>query len=74
MKKRSFLAGFTVLALILFPAMLFAQQVDPAISYTSDQKFALVIGNGNYTGLSPLANPVNDEGPRNGERAMNREQ
>jgi len=28
--------------------------------YSSDKKYALVIGNGNYTGLSPLANPVND--------------
>jgi uncharacterized caspase-like protein len=36
----------------LFPALLFAQQEPP--------KFALVIGNGAYTGLSRLANPVND--------------
>ena len=27
---------------------------------TEVQKFALVIGNGNYTGLSRLANPIND--------------
>jgi len=33
--------------------MLFAQEENPA-------KFALVIGNSNYTGLARLANPVND--------------
>jgi hypothetical protein len=27
---------------------------------SAQQKFALVIGNGNYTGLSKLSNPVND--------------
>jgi len=31
-----------------------------AFGQTERQKFALVIGNGNYTGLSRLANPVND--------------
>ena len=50
------------MALALLPAILFAQNSDPVdqASYTSDQKFALVIGNSNYTGLTPLANPVND--------------
>jgi hypothetical protein len=53
MKKDRF---FTVLALIfLVPAALFAQQ-----NTGSTQKFALVIGNGAYTNLSRLANPVND--------------
>jgi len=37
------------LALIFLVSALWAQQ-----------KYALVIGNGNYTGLSKLANPVND--------------
>ena len=50
-----------ILVLFLLPAILFAQQApDTAASYTSDNKYALVIGNGNYTGLSPLANPLND--------------
>ena len=40
-----------LLAFILLP-VLFAQE--------STQKYALVIGNGAYTGLSRLANPVND--------------
>ena len=41
---------FLVLLLILLPAFTFAQQ-----------KFALVIGNGDYSGGLPrLANPVND--------------
>ena len=42
-----------LLALILSPSFIFAQQ-DAA------QKFALVIGNGSYNDLSRLSNPVND--------------
>ena len=42
-----------VLLLALLPAFVFAQQ-------NTQAKFALVIGNGNYTNLSKLANPVND--------------
>ena len=62
MLKKSLLIGLLLL-LVLLPALMFAQQnTDPAsaASFTSDQKYALVIGNGNYTGLSPLVNPVND--------------
>ena len=59
MLKKSFFPVF-----ILLSAIIFAQQSsDPAEQagkYTSDKKYALVIGNGNYTGLTPLANPVND--------------
>jgi uncharacterized caspase-like protein len=44
-----------VLALALFPAVLSAQQQEAA-----PQKFALVIGNATYTGISPLASPTND--------------
>ena len=43
----------TFTAMLLFAAALFAQEDAPP-------KFALVIGNGNYSGLSRLANPVND--------------
>jgi len=39
-------------------AGVFAQEVAP--SGAPPPKFALVIGNGNYTGLSRLANPAND--------------
>ena len=46
--------SFALLVLILLPAALFAQRNDTI------SKFALVIGNGNYTGLGRLANPVND--------------
>ena len=42
-----------VFALLLLPVFIFAQEDEP-------QKYALVIGNGSYTGLSRLANPVND--------------
>jgi len=35
-------------------------QSNTASQTTEPQKFALVIGNGNYTGLTRLANPVND--------------
>jgi len=42
------------LILVLLPVVLFAQQ------NTTPQKFALVIGNGNYQGLARLANPAND--------------
>ena len=44
-----------MIALALLQVPLFAQQSDSGV-----QKFALVIGNGAYTGLAPLANPVND--------------
>jgi hypothetical protein len=40
--------------LVLAAQVLFAQQ------NTAPAKYALVIGNGNYTGLSRLTNPVND--------------
>jgi len=46
---------FALMALALLPALIHAQQNDSVI-----QKFALVIGNANYAGMSPLANPVND--------------
>ena len=38
---------------VLLPIVLFAQHHEPP-------KYALVIGNGAYTNLTPLANPVND--------------
>ena len=44
-------------ALVLLPFGLFGQEADVA---ESPPKFALVIGNGVYTNLTPLANPVND--------------
>ena len=40
---------YLCLLLILLPAVIFAQQ-----------KYALVIGNGNYSGITKLNNPVND--------------
>ena len=52
--KDSFIKFFLVFVLTLLAAALFAQQTQ------ASQKFALVIGNGNYSGLSKLANPVND--------------
>ena len=54
-------AFFRILAvlLIVFPFSVFAQ--NPGSSWVEDPvKFALVIGNGNYRGLTPLTNPVND--------------
>jgi len=42
-----------ILVCALIPAALFAQQAQPP-------KYALVIGNGAYSSLTPLANPVND--------------
>ena len=47
----------TVPILIILAAGLFAQQNS---NREKPQKYALVIGNGAYTGLSRLANPVND--------------
>ncbi|MCL2139959.1 MAG: caspase family protein [Treponema sp.] len=45
---------------LLFSTSLFAQGNPPEI-YSPPQKFALVIGNGDYSGgLSSLANPEND--------------
>ena len=48
-----------ILALILLSPAIFAQQ-NPAAPEEVPQKFALVIGNSTYTGLTPLVNPVND--------------
>ena len=47
-------------ALTLLPVVLFAQQNTGTTGQDSPQKYALVIGNSTYTGLTPLANPVND--------------
>jgi len=47
-----------VLVLILLPAFVSAQQASN--SENAPQKFALVVGNGAYIGLTPLPNPVND--------------
>ena len=53
MKK--FVATFLCMVLFSFAGHgVFAQQ------NASPQKFALVIGNGNYNGISRLNNPVND--------------
>ena len=41
--------------ILLLPVFSMAQQNTSAV-----QKFALVIGNGNYTGISRLNNPTND--------------
>ena len=49
--------GFALLVLALLPVALSAQQNEAA---AAPAKFALVIGNANYSGLTPLANPVND--------------
>jgi len=46
---------FAALVLILLPMILFAQQ-----GTSGPAKYALVIGNGAYTGLARLTNPVND--------------
>ena len=55
----SFRSIIFVIIFLLFSTNLLAQEnfFEPA---AEPQKFALVIGNGNYTGLSRLANPVND--------------
>ena len=62
--KSILLRNIAVFGLFLFPIFLFAQQESDlaalAGSYTSEHKYALVIGNSNYVGMSPLANPVND--------------
>ena len=47
-----------ILLVFLVPAFLFTQE--GAAGQVPPKKFALVIGNGNYSGLTPLANPVND--------------
>ena len=49
-----------VLGLILLPVFLFAQQAANSQLGNNPQKYALVIGNGAYAGLTRLANPVND--------------
>ena len=52
---------FLLVILILPPFTLFAQQNDNAAqAQFVPEKFALVIGNSHYIGLTPLANPVND--------------
>jgi uncharacterized caspase-like protein len=49
----------SILAAIMLTFTAFAQEAEP-VSVIQPQKYALVIGNANYAGLSPLANPVND--------------
>jgi len=49
-----------VVVFLLITAALFAQQAPAAAAPVEPKKFALVMGNSNYTGLSPLTNPVND--------------
>ena len=49
-----------VLCLFLLPSFLFAQQNTAFNEHEQPKKFALVIGNANYAGMSALANPVND--------------
>ena len=49
-----------LIALILVQVSLFAQQKADPEGQNAPKKYALVIGNSNYVGLSPLANPVND--------------
>jgi len=53
--KRLFHSFLVVFLAILSSAGLFAQQ-----NVSAPQKFALVIGNSNYSGISKLTNPVND--------------
>ena len=55
--KKNFIFIFALL--IILPVVLFAQQ-DEDVLPEQPEKFALVIGNGNYTDLTPLSNPVND--------------
>ena len=49
-----------VVVFLFIAAALFAQQAPAPAKPAEPKKFALVIGNGNYTGLSRLVNPVND--------------
>jgi len=48
------------IALILVPAIIFAQETASSTEQNTLQKYALVIGNSTYLGLTPLVNPVND--------------
>ena len=59
MKVKPLVLVFVVFGVFALSAQ---QNIDPAQAalYTSDNKFALVIGNASYSGLTPLANPVND--------------
>jgi len=49
-----------VLIFSCFGFIAFAQQNGEATEYVAPQKYALVIGNGTYRGLTSLSNPVND--------------
>ena len=64
MFKKSPFMVLVLLTLVFSATNLSAQQgfdaAEAAGLYTSDHKFALVIGNGAYSNLAPLANPVND--------------
>ena len=52
--KKSHIICLLISGMFLFPAFLYAQE------QSETPKYALVIGNGAYTSLTPLANPVND--------------
>ena len=63
MKKIAF--ALLVITVLAFAQNIYAQasnlQNAPSPKkFAQNAKFALVIGNSNYTGLSPLANPAND--------------
>jgi len=58
--KISMFIVLAVLPMILSPAFLFTQEDSAKAENVTPQKFALVIGNSSYTGLTPLDNPVND--------------
>jgi len=47
-----------IMAFVIFPMLLFGQEL--SVKESAPRKFALIIGNSNYSGLSPLANPGND--------------
>ena len=49
-----------LIVLFLVPAFIFAQENSGFTEQDTPQKYALVIGNSSYTGLTPLANPLND--------------
>ena len=57
--KKNLIFIFLILVILLPPSVLFAQQDEDAAEEQL-QKYALVIGNGAYTNLTPLANPAND--------------
>jgi len=60
MLKKNLIIILVLFTVVFIPAILSAQTDNAGQQTRPSQKFAVVIGNSNYVGMTPLVNPVND--------------